>query len=295
MPEALETRCGVIALAGAPNAGKSTLLNALVGAELAITSPKPQSTRQPVVGIRTEGAVQLVFVDPPGLLEPRYLLQRSMVEQAIETVRRADAVLHLHALASAPAPPLASLLPEGALRGQPVATVLTGADAVPPATWPTVEPPTFAVGATTGQGLAELLAWCSEQVPPAPFQYDADDISSQPVRFFVAEYVREAAFEILGEELPYALAADVDEFRERSDPVYIRVTVYVERESQKGMVIGRNGRTIKALGAAARARIESLLGQRVYLDLWVKVLPKWRRSPERLRELGFPVPDQRSP
>jgi GTP-binding protein Era len=293
MPDAPETRCGVIALAGAPNTGKSTLLNALVGAELAITSPKPQSTRQPVVGIRTEGGVQLVFVDPPGLLEPRYLLQQSMVHQAIEALRRADAILHLHALTSGPAPRLESLVPDEALRGQPVATVLTGADTVPRESWPAVEAPTFLVGATTGQGLEELLSWCRAQAPAAPFHYDADDISTQPLRFFAAEYVREAAFQHLGEELPYALAAEVDEFREHSDPVYIRVTVYVERESQKGMVIGRDGRTIKSLGATARQRIESLLGQQVYLDLWVKVLPKWRRSPERLRELGFPVPDQR--
>ena len=293
MPHASDTRCGVVALAGAPNAGKSTLLNALVGADLAITSPKPQSTRQPVVGIRTDPGVQLVFIDPPGLLEPRYLLQESMLQQAVDALRGADAVLHLHSLHDGEVAPLETLVPEGALRGQPVATVLTRVDEVPPERRPAAGPSVFLVGATTGEGLEPLLEWCRDQAPPGPFQYDPDDMSTQPLRFFAAEYVREAAFELLGEELPYALATEVDEFREHSDPVYIRVTLYIERESQKGMVIGRGGRTIKALGATARERIESLLGQRVYLDLWVKVLPKWRRSAESLRELGFPISNQR--
>ena len=114
------------------------------------------------------------------------------------------------------------------------------------------------------------------------------------MRFFVAEFLREAAFELLGEELPYSLAAEVDEFREASEPVYIRATLFVERASQKGMVIGSGGRTIKALGALARQKVEDLLGQQVYLDLWVKVLPKWRRTEQRLRRLGIPPPNARS-
>jgi len=295
MPEALDTRCAVIALAGKPNSGKSTLLNAIVGAKLAITSPKPQSTRQPVVGIHTEGATQLVFVDPPGLLdEPRYLLQQAMMEQVTDALRGADAILYLSTLADGPPPPLEQLVPADALKRQPVATVLTGADLVPQRERPAVEPPTFLVGSPTGEGVQEVLGWCREQARPGAFRHDPDDVSTQPLRFFVAEFVREAAFELLDEELPYALAAEVDEFREHSDPVYIRVTVHVERESQKGIVIGSNGRTIKQLGALARQRIENLLGERVYLDLWVKVLPKWRRSPQRLREFGFPLPGTRS-
>jgi GTP-binding protein Era len=126
-------------------------------------------------------------------------------------------------------------------------------------------------------------------------RYDADDLSTQPVRFFVTEFVREAAFEVLHEELPYSVAASVDEFRESSDPVYIRVTLFVERGSQKGMVIGARGRTIKKIGATARQRIEELLGATVFLDLWVKVLPQWRKSPRLLRELGFVPPTERRP
>jgi GTP-binding protein Era len=294
MRESPDTRCAVIALAGKPNSGKSTLLNAIVGAKLAITSAKPQSTRQSVVGIHTEGETQLVFVDPPGLLEPRYLLQQAMMEQVMDALRGADAILHLSTLADGAPPPLEELVPADALKGQPVATVLTGADLVPPHERPATAPPTFLVGATTGEGVEEVLEWCREQARPGAFRYDPEDISTQPLRFFVAEFVREAAFELLDEELPYALAAEVDEFREDSDPVYIRVTVHVERESQKGIVIGSNGRTIKQLGALARQSIEHLLGKRVFLDLWVKVLPKWRRSPQRLRELGFPLPGTRN-
>ena len=300
-PPDTPTRCGTIVFAGKPNAGKSTLLNAFVGAQLAITSAKPQSTRQRVIGIRTDGSSQLVFVDPPGLLEPHYLLQETMLDEAIEVLRGADAILYLHRAGDAPTPPLESLVPAGSLRGQPVATVYTAVDTIARDVWPHVSPPVFRVGFLTEEhsgkhadlGLDDLLQWCHAQIPTAPFRYDPEDLSTQPMRFFVAEFIREAALELLHEELPYSLAAGVDEFRESSDPVYIRVTIFVERESQKGMVIGAGGRTIKKIGAAARERIEKLLGVSIYLDLWVKVLPRWRKSPHLLRELGFSPPPQR--
>ncbi len=279
-------------LAGKPNAGKSTLLNALVGTKLAITSTKPQSTRQRVIGIRTEGDSQLVFVDPPGLLEPHYLLQQTMLQEALDVLRNADAILHLHRVTDAPADALEDLVPTDTVRTDRVATVYTAIDTVNADAVPKTDS-SFAISAVTGQGIDELLAWCRAQAPVGPFHYDPDDMSTQPLRFFVAEFVREAAFELLREELPYSLAAHVDEFRESSEPVYIRVTLYVERESQKGMVIGANGRTIKSLGALARQQIEDLLGTRVFLDLWVKVLPKWRASPHLLRELGFRPPTTR--
>lgn len=305
MSDAVGTRFATITLAGRPNAGKSTLLNALVGEPLALTSPKPQSTRTPVVGVRTEGDVQLVFVDPPGLLEPGYALQEAMLAQALDALARADAVLYLHPADEGEPPPLPTLLPPGPAVRAPVLTVVTKADLAVegrgkgeaycrgrtlPASPP---PPHVRVSALTGQGLDDLLAWCRAHAPPGEFQYDPENLSTQPLRFFVEEFVREAAFEMLGQELPYAVAVEVDEFRETADPVYIRAAVYVERESQQGMVVGKGGRTIKALGARARHRIEPLLGRRVYLDLWVKVLPKWRRSASALRRLGFPVPARR--
>jgi len=216
------TRCGTIVLAGRPNVGKSTLLNALVGEHLAIVSPKPQSTRLPVIGLLTKDDTQYIFTDSPGLLEPEYQLHEVMRAAALRAIDDAEVIAHLH-------PPL----PEG------------------------------------------------------PFHYDPDELATQPMRFFAAEFIREAAFEQLHEELPYSVASEIDEFREGVEPVYIRAVLYVERDSQKGIVIGEGGRTIKALGAAARAKIEALLGQRVFLDLHVKVLPKWRRNEPALKRLGY--------
>jgi GTP-binding protein Era len=289
-----EPRCGTVVLAGAPNAGKSTLLNALIGIRLAIVSPMPQSTRTPVIGVRTDPGAQLVFIDPPGLLEPDYLLQETMLEAAVESVRHSDVVLHLHRAALGPHPRLESILPAAALEAKPVASVLTAVDELPPHQRPDAVPATFSVSAVTGEGIDSLIAWCSAHVPVGPFRYDADDVSTQPMRFFVEEAVREAAFDVLRQELPYAIATQVEEYREDSNPLLIRVTLFVERESQKGIVIGTKGRTLKRIGSIARRRIEELTGSRVYLDLWTKVLPRWRKSPTLLRQLGFRVPTSRN-
>jgi GTP-binding protein Era len=148
------------------------------------------------------------------------------------------------------------------------------------------------VSAKTGEGLAALVLGVRARLPEGPFLYDAGDVGTQPLRFFAAEYVREAAFELLQQELPYCVAVELDAFRESEEPVYIRATVAVERESQKPIVLGSGGRTIKAIGIAARRRIEALLGRRVRLELWVTVWPKWRRDANRLVRLGLSVPHQ---
>jgi len=164
----------------------------------------------------------------------------------------------------------------------PVVTVYTKADLVRPRPRATV-----VVSAVTREGLDALLEALRAHVPDGPFHYDPEEIATQPMRFFAAEFVREAAFELLHDELPYSVAVEIDEFREGSEPVYIRAVVYVERDSQKGIVIGEGGRTIKALGAAARAKIAALLDGSVYLDLHVKVLPRWRRHAPSLKRLGY--------
>jgi GTP-binding protein Era len=286
-----QTRFATIALAGRPNAGKSSLLNALVGESLAIVSSKPQSTRLPVVGLRTEGAVQLALVDPPGLLDPTYLLQHAMLDAAYQVLDRADAILHLHPATEGDPPPLAVLLPRDRPPRRPVLTVVTKSDLV--AVPPSPPPDRLAISVVTGAGLDALVAWCTAHAAPGPFRYPPDDLSTQPVRFFAAEFVREAAFERLGEEVPYALAAEVDEFREGSTPVYIRVALYTERESQKAIVVGKGGRMIREIGVQARRRIEAFLGTPVYLDLWVKTLPRWRSRAAVLRRLGFEAPPTR--
>jgi GTPase len=283
-------RTGHIALAGAPNVGKSSLLNRLVGVHLAIVSPKAQATRLPVVGLRTDDDTQYVFHDLPGLLEPGYLMQVRMRELALEALPRMDVILHLHPAPDAPAPPLielAGLVPPPAA---PVLTVFTKADLVPPARREELAAAGLVVSATTGEGVDALLDRVRALLPEGEFAFDPEDVGTQQLRFFVVEYLREAAFELLGDELPYSFTAEVEEFREDRQPVYIRVTLFVERESQKGIVIGRGGRTLAAIGAHARARIEELLGAPVYLDAWVKVLPNWRRNAAALTRLGFPEP-----
>ena len=286
-------RCGTIALAGRPNVGKSTLLNALIGERLAIVSAKPQTTRLPVIGVRTEDDAQLVFVDPPGLLEPRYLLHEAMLEKATVALRQADAILHLHPAADEPWPATPREGSPVPLPDRPTLLVLAKADLLARPRSSSLAPDRLLVSAHTGQGIPELLAWCRAHLPESPFCYDPEYSSTQPQRFFAAEFVREAAFAQLGDELPYALAVEVDEFREHSEPVYIRAIIFVERDSQKAMVIGKDGRMIKSLGAEARSAIEGFLGARVYLDLWVKVLPKWRSRADALQRFGFSVPTSR--
>jgi GTP-binding protein Era len=284
------TRCGHIALAGAPNVGKSSLLNALVGEHLAIVSPKAQATRLPVTGIRTEGDVQYVFHDLPGLLDPEYLMHTRMVHQAVEAMSRADVVLHLHPAPEAPAPSLVKLAHLERPPAAPVIVVYTKGDLVPEARRRELAAEGAVVlSATLGKGLDVLLARLAEHLPERDFQFDPDDIGTQPLRFFVVEFLREAAFEFLGDELPYAFTAEVEEFREDKRPMYIRVTLFVERETQKAIVIGHKGATIKAIGAHARARLEALIGAPVFLETWVKVLPRWRRNPAALARFGFPV------
>lgn len=282
-----QRRTGHIALAGAPNVGKSSLLNRLVGAHLAIVSPKAQSTRLPVTGLHTDAETQYIFHDLPGLLDPEYLLHSRMRAAAQAALARVHVVLQLHPAPEAPAPDFWPLTGLSAPLPVPVLRVYTKADLLRGAPRDATRDGVL-VSATSGTGVPELLAAIRPHLPAGPFEFDPDDIGTQPLRFFATEYVREAAFQQLQDEVPYGVAAEVEEFREHTRPVYIRVTLLVERDSQKGIVIGRAGRTLKAIGQQARERLEALLGEPVYLDCWVKVQPNWRKNPAVLDRLGFP-------
>ena len=285
------TRCGIVAIAGRPNAGKSTLLNRLVGERLALTSPKPQSTRARVVGLLTDDTSQLVILDTPGLLEPADPLLASMRAAAHRAIRDADVIVHL---ADVKRGPPRSLWTEAGWTGVPpakaVVVALNKVDELSPAAIEILridEPEASLVSATTGFGVDELVSRLRLAVPEGPFLYPDDDVSTQNLRFFVSEMVRETALEELDEEVPYALACAIEEFRESSTPVYIRAVLYVERESQKRIVIGAGGTRVRTIGTRARAKIEPLVGGQVFLDLWVKVLPNWRRDAAALRRLGY--------
>lgn len=291
LPElAAPTRAGIVTVVGRPNAGKSTLLNRLVGEKLAITSAKPQSTRDRVVGIRSEAGVQMVFFDTPGLLEPRYALHEAMRATAQDALRSADVVVYLGDARDGVPPPLAEA---AALAGAPAAPVVLALNKVDMleadrrAAIGQAAPHAQLISALTGEGIPTLLTTLSGLLPISPFLYPEDELSTQSVRFFTTELIRETALEQLGDEVPYSIACEVDEFRESTSPVYIRAVLYVERESQKGIVIGAKGVRLREIGRVARGKIESLVGGAVFLDLWVKVLPNWRRDERALRRFGY--------
>ena len=299
--EATETRAGLVALVGFPNVGKSSLMNQMVEQKLSIVTPFAQTTRERVLGIDTRDGVQMVFVDTPGLVNPRYLLHKAMMHIALQVITDSDVVLLLiDASAGVPefGPDVMELLDRapkllvvsnkvdiaGAEKREKVREWSLGRFKVEP----------FEVSAVTGEGTERLRSEVARRLPVSEFLYPEEDVSSQPVRFFVSELIRETVFELYSQEVPYSVAAKVEEFRENSSPLYIRAVVFVERASQKAILVGSGGSAIKKLGQAAREKIEDFVGAPVYLDLWVKVLPRWRKDPVTLQRLGFKLPDAES-
>ena len=286
-------------LVGRPNAGKSTLLNALIGEHLSIVTPKAQTTWQRVTGILTVEADQLIFLDTPGLLEARDLMQRAMLGAALEALAEADIVLLVVDTTRSPSTKDGARIL--AALDQARAPQRVALNKVDIASEPSIHAwedwvdthlgcPRFRISAEVGTGVDDLLAALRVDLPPGPFLYPEDEIASDPVRFFVAELVRETIFEQFQQEIPYSVFCQVEEYREAQDPVYIQMNIYFERDSQKGMLIGKKGAAIRALGEASRAKIEHFLGRSVYLDLWVKPLKAWRKNRAHLSQLGFRLP-----
>lgn len=287
------TRAGFVAVVGKPNAGKSTLLNRLVGQKLSITSPKPQSTRDRVVGIVKRGEAQIILLDTPGLLNPKYALQESMQNAAVKALEDADVIVYLVDGSDGMPVPLTEA---ASLKQEPKAPVITAINKsdlldknereklralLPDAMW---------MSALTGDEVDLLLDAVVEKLPESPFLYPEDEVSTQSVRFFVGEMIRETTLELLHEEIPYSIACEVEEYREGRSPLFIRAVVYVERESQKGMVVGSRGSMIKKIGENSRKKIESFVGEKVYLELQVKVLENWRKKAGSLQRFGYHMP-----
>lgn len=289
------TRAGIVTVAGKPNAGKSTLLNRLVGQRLSIVTPKAQTTRDRVVGIRTTDDTQMIVFDTPGLLEPRYALQRAMRETAQKALADADVIIYLADATDGPPPPIEVA---AALERPPSAPILTSINKVDLLSQTARDrlraecPDAHLVSAETGEGVERLLEAAAGHLPESPFLYPEDDVSTQTMRFFVSELIRETALEQLDEEVPYSLACEVEEFREDRSPVYIRAVLYVERESQKRILIGAKGQQIREIGRVARTKVESLVGSSVYLDLWVKVLANWRKNPRAMQRFGYRLSEE---
>lgn len=302
-------RSGFVAVVGKPNVGKSTLMNALLGQKIAIVSPKPQTTRNRLLGILTLekergdlADAQIVFVDTPGIHQPHHKLGAYMVETAIRAIPDADLVLFLVDVSQPPSAEdrqIADILQEQ--RQAPVLLVLNKSDALPAESAAAHEAAYQALGDWAGSMLIsalrqdkldDLLTAILDRLPLGPRYYPEDQVTNQQLRFMAAELIREKVMLHLQQELPYSVAVMVDQFKERSeDMTYIGATVFVERETQKAIILGQKGSMIKRIGQDARREIEQLLGTRVYLELWVKIRKKWRQDERELRRLGYSAPE----
>ena len=297
IPAEAITRSGFVAVVGRPNVGKSTLVNALLGQKLSITSPKVQTTRSRVIGILTRPPLQAIFLDTPGLLNPRYRLQEAMVGQIAESFAQSDVLFFV-----VDATRFAETLDDVSRRwlegraGVPRVVVINKIDRVKKTEllpmmeaveqW-TGNAEIIPVSATTLENTHELPLALEKLLPEGPALYPTDVLSQQPERFFVAEMIREEIFMLLQEELPYACAVEIEEFQEKEPKIYIRALILVERRSQKPIVIGKGGSMIKQIGKRARAKIETFLDHPVFLELAVGVRKDWSRKDAELRALGY--------
>ncbi len=277
-------RAGYVTIIGLPNVGKSTLLNRLLNIKLAITSPRPQTTRNKILGILTEGDCQAVFIDTPGIIKPKYELQKAMVRAIREALADADLVLWLTDMSVKPdEDKIVSQL----LSNKKCITAINKIDLVNNKNLflPVINRykeigvhGIFLISALTGEGIEDLKKAVLAMLPQGAFYYPEDQLTEHPERFFIGEIVREKIFERYGEELPYASFVTVEEFKEREKgKYYIRVIIYVEKDSQKGIIIGKKGDALKQLGVNARRAMEDFLDHEVFLDIWVKVRKNWRQ------------------
>jgi GTP-binding protein Era len=287
-------KSGYAAIIGKPNTGKSTLMNALLGSKLSIATHKAQTTRHQIAGIYSDDEAQIIFLDTPGIIDPQYELQKVMMRFVEKAEKEADLIL-LIVDASEPAIDEELLISVNKLR-KPLILILNKMDLsdqqsimdlaeVFQSRLPVED--TIFTSALHGEGIESLITSVKSKLPNGPQLYPEDMLSEHPVRFFVAELIREQIFLQFHEELPYSCTVEVIQYEEREDLDYINAEIIVNRKSQKGMLIGKGGSAIKKLGAAARKQIEELVGKKVFLDLHVKVRDKWREDENMLRNLGY--------
>ena len=296
-----QTRAGFVAVVGAPNAGKSTLVNRLVGYKVSIVTRKVQTTRTRIRGVCMHGETQIVFVDTPGIFEPKHRLDRAMVHAAWEGAGDADLVLLMVDASRKKVDADTQRIIEGLQKtGRKVILVLNKIDATQrEALLPFaaelaetgIAEETFMISAETGDGCDDLLDYLAGRMPAGPYLYPPDEVTDLPLRLLAAEITREEVFNRLHQELPYASTVETNDWKQREDgSVRIEQTVYVERDSQKKIVLGKGGQTIKVISMEARREIAEMVGRPVHLFLFVKVRANWGNDPERYREMGLDFP-----
>jgi GTPase len=303
-------RCGFAAIIGAPNAGKSTLINALVGSKVAIVSPKVQTTRMPVRGIAITGETQIVFVDTPGIFRPRRRLDRAMVSSAwagaedadvlLLIVDAADLVADAGSLGARDTMAILEGLKQG--KGHKKALILNKIDGMKRTDLlPLVEKfhaegvfeDVFLISALKGEGVGDVASWVAARMPEGPWLYPEDQAADIPSRLLAAEVTREKIYLRLHDELPYASAVETEKWEERRDgSVKIDQVIYVQREGQKAIVLGKGGRAIKAIGESSRRELEEILGRRVHLFLFVKLRENWAETREHYGAIGLEYPEE---
>jgi GTP-binding protein Era len=297
-----DTRCGFIALIGAPNAGKSTLTNALVGSKVAIVTPKVQTTRALMRGIAMEGPAQLIFIDTPGIFAPRRRLDRAMVTTAWTGAHDADVVAVLIDAKKSLDDEAEAILRKLDEVRQPKLLILNKVDIVEKEKLLALAQAanergkfdaTFMISALSGSGVADVRKWLAEHVPAGPWHYPEDEVSDAPLRQLAAEITREKLYLKLHQELPYQSTVETESWTERKDgSVRVEQTIYVERDSQKKIVLGKSGQSIKAIGEASRRELAEIIEKPVHLFLFVKVREGWGDDPERYRQMGLEFPKE---
>jgi len=296
-PDTKHFKSGYVAIVGKPNVGKSTLINDFIGCKLSIVTPKPQTTRKKIMGVLTREDCQIVFFDTPGIMEPKYELQHCMVKAAYDAIEDADVLLLMAEPFEPPTGMDKEILEKLSRLNIPVILAINKVDLVEKdslipiiSTYSTQFKFTeiVPISALTGMNLDLIMTLLVKYLPEGEPFYPEDYMTDYNERFLASEIIREKVFELYGEEIPYSTTVEIEEFKEReAGKDFIKAIIYVERDSQKGIIIGKDGKAIKRIGLIAREEIEKQIGRKIYLELRVKVMEKWRKDKSKLYKLGY--------